>query len=56
MRHIRVACLGNYALKSSARKSEALTGLYRADPTPSKGMNLATLDAGIEPAAAEVTA
>ena len=33
--------------------SEALTGLYLADPTASKAMKLATLDAGIKSAAVE---
>jgi hypothetical protein len=54
MQHWRVACSGNPALKPSARKREALTNLYVADPTASKSMKLATLDAGIKHAAVEV--
>jgi hypothetical protein len=54
MRHQPVACFGNHALETSARKGEALTELYRADPTASNGMELATLDAGLKHTAVEV--
>lgn len=54
MRDWRVACFGNHALKSSARKNEEITDLYRADLTASTGMKLPTLDPGVIPAAAQV--
>jgi hypothetical protein len=54
MWHWGVACFGNHALKSSARRSGALTDLYLADPTASKGMKLATLASGIKHPAARV--
>jgi toxin-antitoxin system PIN domain toxin len=44
------------ALKSSARKSEALTDHYLADLASSKGMKFATFDTGIKHASAEVIA
>jgi hypothetical protein len=54
MRQPGIACSGDHAIKSSARKSEALTVLYLADPTASKAMKLATLDAGTKHATVEV--
>jgi hypothetical protein len=54
MRHWPVARFGNHALKSSARKSEALSDPCLADPTAGKGMKPATGDAGIKHATVEV--
>jgi hypothetical protein len=39
MRHWRVACFGNQALKSSARKSQEITDLYRLIQMPAKAWN-----------------
>jgi hypothetical protein len=54
MRQPGIACSGDHALKSSARKSEALADLYLGDPTASKGVRFATLNAGIRHPAVEV--
>jgi hypothetical protein len=42
------------ALNSAAQKSEQVTDFYLADLAASKGMKLATLDAGIAHGASEI--